>query len=606
MSSTPTPKIPNRPYFRCFSSGFFKLLMMAFGLVIWSGAAVAGQPRGMIIYQDGSRAKGYDAPIEYSKITSFGATFKLLLPNGQELPGLTKQIVADVDYTNPSEDQVAYMESLATKYLAAAPILKTRIAEMQVILFNKHGSRPAGMAAKGESKSKFIQDIVLAGKMYKNVVPKIIEDGALKFEHDDGKSSVSLSDLTLKTLKLLAETNNDLNNNNAYKAAVAKFVPEALTIKRVSYTGVRVWSKEADETILLTDSGLVRCNQADLLASQWAKLSAVADAAAPNQAPSATAFPKPRFSVEQIGALSAASTIYQRAGVADEFGMGDNFGVADQRNLRRKREKALEDCSDTRDDNIRNLVGMELGAIYANDALAEANQKEQTAILVFEILWSKRFNLQNILLDFAANNGRLRDVFTSSLRSAGKLLTPVQAAHTNTLNIMLLKSNLQKKARASGAAIAELRDEGRDDLGAAIKLVIKDDHGILWMQAINNSGRALHHCLVTARRIQKPFEVIAAKPLEHFAVPGLMMLYGFPSEALIVDAAAALSEIELVRAEHGSMVFVQDLAPGDSITFPLAPCHDIRYTRSVEASLWCDEGKTLDLQADLSSVVRRK
>ena len=562
----------------------------------------AVEPNGMIIYHDGSHPTEYDPPIEYTKFTSYGATFKLQLPNGQTFPGITRLLVFDVDYTNPSEDQISFMESLAAKYIAVAPILKRRIAEMKAVLFSKQGNIHTAKRTKEDNTAGSIQYIMLAGVVYKRVLPRKTESGALKFTHEDGEGSVRLSDLTLKTLKLLGSTNTDLPLDSAYRAAVSRFVPE-MTINSVPYSGLRIWRKEGTDTILLTDSGLVRCSQKDLDSDQWAKLSANDDGSTLQyQTLTNESFPKPRFNAEQIGALVAASTIHQRAGVADEFGLADDFGVADQKNLIRKQKSALVEYLNSHDENIQNLVTMELGSIYANEVIEQASNQTASAVHNFEKLCKERFGPVGILFNAAENEGRLRDIFTSSIRDTADMYTPVQAAQINTRNIMLLKSNLQKKARDYAAAIAEQRDEGKESKGEIMKLRIKAHQGILWLQVINITGRVWHHCLLTAHRNQKAIEPTGSKPLEKVGEIGLMKLLGFSDKAILMNAINALSHVSLVKTEYGSMIFVQELGPGDSLTFPLAPHHDLKFTRTIEASLWCDEGKALDQQADLTPV----
>lgn len=315
--------------------------------------------------------------------------------------------------------------------------------------------------------------------------------------------------------------------------------------------------------------------------------------------PSITAAPKPepatpmagsRLNAEQMAILRAVSASYLSGATSVDAA---NASIQD-----------FERFATSADPDVRKLAEASLAMIDLEAIAQKAGRKRQEASEDFATKWRGKFNLGNMMLESLRNGGHIPNSIEDNVADAESMATPIQKAATAVREASAAKTSIRQVIRETASALVERAGEGTPQVNGIMLLRLSRNQGAVWMQVTNRTSRTLHQCLISARRVQGEPNVAGYRQEDKVIATGLMALFGFSGDAIRTNTANAESEVALMKAEHGTQIYVPELSPGQAVSFIIAPESYLQFTQSIEASLWCDEGKELNLPASLSNLKR--
>lgn len=232
-------------------------------VVVWC-ADVQGQEsgaRGLIVVHSGATVIERAPAYEYMELEITGVTYRARLTNGQSLGGLSSHLVARVDYSVRSAQQVAHIKTVAARFVKAAPLLREPLEKLEAHLAQAAAPKPA--PAPTAPVEGAIPEMVRGTQRFTNVVPLKLEEGLLAFRHDAGSFRIPAEVFPLRELKMLEMVAPDLGQDPGFQIYLNSFVP-SLEVKGKTYSGVRLSAGATADYGLLTDQGNVKIATTDL------------------------------------------------------------------------------------------------------------------------------------------------------------------------------------------------------------------------------------------------------------------------------------------------------------------------------------------------------
>lgn len=217
--------------------------------------------RGLIVVHSGSTVLERAPAYEYAELEITGVTYRARLVSGQAIGGLSSHLVARVDYSVRSAQQVEHIKAVASRFVKAAPLLEAPLERLETYLAEAATPKPA--AAPAAPVAGAIPEMVRGTQRFTNVVPLKLEEGLLAFRHDAGSFRIPAEVFPLRELKVLEKVAPDLGQDQAFQIYLNSFVP-TLDVKGKTYSGVRLSIGASDDFGLLTDQGNVKIAVSDL------------------------------------------------------------------------------------------------------------------------------------------------------------------------------------------------------------------------------------------------------------------------------------------------------------------------------------------------------
>ncbi len=202
--------------------------------------------------------------------------------------------------------------------------------------------------------------------------------------------------------------------------------------------------------------------------------------------------------------------------------------------------------------------------------------------------------------------GLLRDEITrqifgqssqeETMAQAEDMLKVVQVAKRDQLTLETLCADVHTWARADIRTLAESRKiaAAPGKLPLAVSVIV--DKQMVWARIENRSDRTFHQCAITARR-QQDTEKVNEMHKDRMLAAGLTALLGVSSETNSLNDNVARLEIHTYEMESGGFIFLPTLPPRSIVAFPVSSLKGFKFTKNIDASIWCDEGTALDLPA---------
>ncbi|MEA3207752.1 MAG: hypothetical protein QOE70_809 [Chthoniobacter sp.] len=172
----------------------------------------------------------------------------------------------------------------------------------------------------------------------------------------------------------------------------------------------------------------------------------------------------------------------------------------------------------------------------------------------------------------------------------------LQAAKGNQLRLECLCAELPNAARRGIEALGESKQKAPANAKIPLAVSAFVDKGIVWLKLENRGARTLHESSIIGRRLQDT-ERVNAMHQDRKIAGGLMQLFGFSQEATVTNDINSRLAIHTYEMEQGGFAFLPRLAPRSQVTLAVSSMQALAFTRSIETSLWCDEGAALNLQA---------
>ncbi len=213
------------------------------------------QAQGLVVVSDGSTNLS-DAPAyEYTSLRLGDGSFGLTLVGGRKVAGLERHLVAHYEYgTRSSVAAVAAMEALTRDHVKTATYLAPRIARMKEELRKKE--LEAGIAGQSLSKPSAIlaAEMTVKGRILRNIRATALQDGKLRFTHDEGAFALAAEELSESFLSQVGGSSPDIAATEDYRNLMATFVNPA-TIGGESHTGARIIGREGGKLTIETGQG---------------------------------------------------------------------------------------------------------------------------------------------------------------------------------------------------------------------------------------------------------------------------------------------------------------------------------------------------------------
>ncbi len=157
--------------------------------------------------------------------------------------------------------------------------------------------------------------------------------------------------------------------------------------------------------------------------------------------------------------------------------------------------------------------------------------------------------------------------------------------------------------RRAVTGLMESTDKGRP-AGSVMEIGLKGERGAIRMSITNRHAKTLHHCVITTRR-EQDHATINEWNRDRAIAGGLNMLLGMSDEGNARNDLQFKLAMDIAKGEFGSVVYVPEIQPGETIVIDAAPLMYIEYSNALYVSLWCDEGREVDRSADVKGLLKR-
>lgn len=230
------------------------------------------QALGLVVVSDGSTNRSYAPAYEYTSLRFADGSFGLTLVGGKKVAGLERHIVANYEYgTTTSVAAVAAMEALARDHVKTAPYLSPRIVRMKEELRKRE--LEAGIAGQSIRKPAAIlaAEMTVKGRILRNIRATALQDGKLRFTHDEGAFAFAAEELSESFLSKVAKSSPDIAATEDFRNLMATYV-NPVTIEGESHTGARIVGREGEKLTIETGQGLQTVEPSAIDPADLAKL----------------------------------------------------------------------------------------------------------------------------------------------------------------------------------------------------------------------------------------------------------------------------------------------------------------------------------------------
>jgi hypothetical protein len=253
---------------------------IAFLAVALTGAAspdVRANPfeaQGIVVVDDGSTNRSYAPAYEYTSLRFGDGSFGLTLVGGKKVAGLERHIVANYEYATPtSVAAVAAMEALSRDYVKTAPHLAPRIGRMKEELRKKELEAAIAGQTIRKPAAVFAAEMTVKGRTFRNIRATALQDGKLRFTHDEGAFALDAEELSEAFLSKAGRSSPEIAATEDFRNLMATFV-SPVTIGGVRHTGARIDGRMGEMLTIETGQGFRSVEASAIDPEDLAKLEA--------------------------------------------------------------------------------------------------------------------------------------------------------------------------------------------------------------------------------------------------------------------------------------------------------------------------------------------
>lgn len=235
------------------------IALLAFALmraVSQEAYATPFQAQGLVVVSDGSTNQSYAPVYEYTSLRFGGGSFGLTLVGGKKVAGLKGHVVAHFEYgSRPSVSAVAAMEALTRDHTKTVPYLAPRILWMKEVV--RQMEFEAGIASQPLRRPSTIlaAEMTFKGQTLRNIRATALQDGKLRFMHDEGAFALAAGELSESFLAKVGRSSPDIAASKDFRDLMATFI-NPVTIVGESHSGARIIGREGKKLTIETRQGL--------------------------------------------------------------------------------------------------------------------------------------------------------------------------------------------------------------------------------------------------------------------------------------------------------------------------------------------------------------
>lgn len=230
------------------------------------------QAQGLVVVADGSTNRSYAPAYEYTSLRLGDGSFGLTLVGGSKVAGLERHIVANYEYgTRSCVAAVAAMEALTRDYVKTATYLAPRIVRMKEELRKKELEASIAGQSIRKPAAIFAAEMTVKGRTLRNIRATALQDGKLRFTHDEGAFALAAEELSEAFLYKVGKSSPDIAETEDFRNLMATFV-SSVTIGGESHTGARIDVRIGEMLSIETGQGLRTVESSAIDPADLAKL----------------------------------------------------------------------------------------------------------------------------------------------------------------------------------------------------------------------------------------------------------------------------------------------------------------------------------------------